>query len=336
MKNMILLDINLRLFDGAAAVAGTGGEGGTASPAPAEADTPDGKARAANGRRAKENLYSNVVFGKQNVAGAEQENGSDSENGGEGKSDASSGAGTEQTVQEQKRKAYLDLIHGEYRDQYLEDTQRMMQEQMRNNATMENRLNEQKAIMDLLTQRYGVENGDLKALHQALENDTAYWEKAADEAGMPVEQFKQQKKWERDSAELEKLKRQQQSEQEARQLIDRLRNGEAEVKKIYPEFDLKTELKNRDFYALLNVGIPMQMAYELRHMDEIKAAAARNAAQATGQQMTARMKSKAARPAENGTSSKNPVVVKSDVTKLSREDRAEIARRVAHGESIFF
>jgi len=115
-----------------------------------------------------------------------------------------------------------------------------------------------------------------------------------------------------------------------------LRANEAQVKQVYPNFDLKTELKDRNFFSLLNVGIPMQMAYEMRHMKELQDAAVRAAVQTTEQQMATKMKSKNARPSENGTASKSAVVVKSDVSKLTREDRAEIARRVARGESISF
>jgi len=64
--------------------------------------------------------------------------------------------------------------------------------------------------------------------------------------------------------------------------------------------------------------------------------AARVAAQTTGQQMAAKIQSKASRPKENGTSSQSAVIVKNDVHSLSRAERAEIARRAARGESIKF
>ena len=108
------------------------------------------------------------------------------------------------------------------------------------------------------------------------------------------------------------------------------------MKTLYPGFDLRAEIANREFQGLLRSGIPVQKAYELIHMDEIKEAAARSAAQATSAQMTAKIKSKAARPSENGTSSQSAVIVKNDVGNLSRADRAEIARRVQRGEKITF
>ena len=80
----------------------------------------------------------------------------------------------------------------------------------------------------------------------------------------------------------------------------------------------------------------MQKSYELVHMEEIKEAAARAAAQTAGEQVVAKIKSKASRPLENGTSSQSAVITKSDVHGLSRADRAEIARRAQRGEKIRF
>ena len=52
--------------------------------------------------------------------------------------------------------------------------------------------------------------------------------------------------------------------------------------------------------------------------------------------MQANLKAKQSRPAENGTSSKTAVIVKNDVSKLTRAERAEVARRAMLGEHIEF
>jgi len=108
------------------------------------------------------------------------------------------------------------------------------------------------------------------------------------------------------------------------------------MKDMYPGFDLRTEIQNRDFQGLLKSGIPVQKAYELVHMEEIKAAAARNAAQTASAQMQANIKAKQSRPSENGTSSQSAVIVKNDVHSLSKADRAEAVRRAMRGEKIRF
>ena len=201
---------------------------------------------------------------------------------------------------------------------------------------MEKTIADQKPILDLLAQRYGIADGDMGKLLTAIEEDSSYWQEAADKEGLTVEQYKAMQKLQRENAELQKLRQRQQGEQQAQQQLAKWMQDAEGMKTLYPGFDLRAELANREFQGLLKSGIPVQKAYELIHMDEIKEAAARSAAQATSAQMTAKIKSKAARPSENGTSSQSAVIVKNDVGNLSRADRAEIARRVQRGEKITF
>ena len=87
---------------------------------------------------------------------------------------------------------------------------------------------------------------------------------------------------------------------------------------------------------MLKAGVPVQHAYEVIHMDAIKAGVAQSAAQTAARQVTDNVRARGARPAENGVSSGSGFLVKSDVSKLTKKDRAEIARRAAHGEKIVF
>ena len=59
-------------------------------------------------------------------------------------------------------------------------------------------------------------------------------------------------------------------------------------------------------------------------------------AKATEKQVVDGIRAKGARPQENGTTSQGAFIVKDDVSKLSKRDRAEIIRRAARGEHIEF
>ena len=237
---------------------------------------------------------------------------------------------------EERRRAFDELIGGEYKDIYAEKFQEAFNRRFKQTKGLEDSLNAQKPIMDMLMQRYGIENNDIGKLQTALEDDSAYWGEAAEEAGMTVEQYKQMQKLERENAQLKQMQDRQEGERQANeQLAQWYKQGE-EVKQLYPTFDLRTEATNRDFLGLLHAGVSVKQAYELMHMEEIKAAAAKTAAQTAGQQMAAKIQSKAARPTENGTSSQSAVIVKNDVHNLTRAERAEIARRVQRGENIRF
>lgn len=101
-----------------------------------------------------------------------------------------------------------------------------------------------------------------------------------------------------------------------------------QMKARYPDFDLGREAQDRTFRAMLRAGVPLRQAYEVVHMDELRAAAERA--------VTANIKAKGARPQENGAGAASGFTVKEDVSKLTPKDRAELAKRAAGGEVITF
>jgi hypothetical protein len=59
-------------------------------------------------------------------------------------------------------------------------------------------------------------------------------------------------------------------------------------------------------------------------------------AQTVEQKLAGKIAANGTRPVENGAKSQNGVVVKNDVSTMTKLDRAEINRRVARGEKISF
>lgn len=330
MADTILMrPAKLTLFDGGAgASASAGGEGtGTAGQGEATAKTPGST------RRGKTGEYDNVRFGKQ----PEPE-------GGEGAAASSDAGGEKQKVGvettsstlEDKRKAFRELVNGEYKDQYTEETQRLINRRFKESKAMEESLNAQKPVIDMLMQRYKIEDGDVGKLAKAIENDNAYWSEAAAEAGMSVDVYKQVQKIQRENEMLRRAERNRAGEAVVqRQLRQWAEQAEA-MKALYPNFDMAQETANPAFVNMLKAGIPVEHAYKVLHMDEIVSGAVTAAAKQTEQQVVANIRAKGARPAENGTSSQSAFTIKDDVSKLSKKDRAEIARRAAMGEKISF
>ena len=344
MQNTLsaLFKFNLQLFNGGAAGASAGGEGaaaeGTAQVSENALPKADTNRRSGGSRRGRSGAFENVVFGKQDAAGTETTPSSDAgSNQGEGNANKSGVSTTSDTL-EAKRAAFEKLIGegGEYRDVFTERTQQIINRRFKDGKLQEQTIADQKPIMDILMQRYNIENGDAKALLKAIEEDNTYWESAAEEHGMTVDQFKKMKQMERESAELHAMRQKRAADEHAQQqLANWMRQAEG-LKEMYPGFDFRAEIGNRDFQDLLRAGVSVQQAYELIHMDEIKQAAAKSAAQTASAQMQANLKAKQSRPAENGTNSKTAVIVKNDVSKLTRAERAEIARRAQYGEKITF
>ena len=153
---------------------------------------------------------------------------------------------------------------------------------------------------------------------------------------MSVEQYKQMQRLERENAALLNAQRQQRGQQAAEQQLQRWYGEAEQARSLYPSFDLSAEVQNPQFLSMLRAGVPVRHAYEVVHMDEIKAGVAQLTAQATEKQVVDGIRARGARPQENGTKAQSAFTVKDDVSKLSKKDRAEIARRAMMGEKITF
>ena len=316
---MYLYDISLRLFDG---------EGGGAE-APAKGET---QASAGNTRQSKSGALSNVKYGKQPEAETQTEVQSAAE------TEKVKDVETTSDALEAKKKAFRELINGEYKDLYTQETQRMIDRRFKEARENEKRMKAYQPVLDTLMERYGIEDGDAKRLMEAVDNDHAYWSEAAEAAGMSEDQYRAFRQLKRENAEL--LRAQQAQQQEA---LIRAQGEkwfkEAEAMKanpMYQNFDLSQELQNQEFLSLLQAGTPMEHAYKVMHLDELMANAVQQAAVSTEKKVADSVRAKGSRPSENGTNSNSAFVTKTDPSKLTRADFEEIERRVARGERISF
>ncbi len=322
-----MFKVDLQLFgDGGQAGGAEGSAEAATESAPKTENKPSGSSR-----RSKSGEFDNVVFGKQEGTAADDATSLDTEGNptGAGKTDVTT---TSDTLEE-RQKAYNDFIN-EYKDIDQKRFQDTFDRRFKQVKGMEADLAAQKPILDMLKSRYGVD--DVAKLQTALAEDTEYWERVAEEHGMTVEQYHAMQKLERENEELRAIRQRQIGQQQFQQQIDAWYKEADKVKELYPSFDFKTEAQNPEFLSLLRNGNSVEHAYKVLHFDELTQNAARVAAQTADAQAQARIKQKASRPSENGTSSKSAVIVKNDVSSLTRKDRAEIARRVARGEKIVF
>ena len=322
-----MFKVDLQLFNDGGA---TGGAEGSAA-ATENAPKVETKSSGSN-RRSKSGEFDNVVFGKQDGTTSDGATSLDTEGKptGAGNTDVTT---TSDTL-EARRKAFNDLINGEYKDVYQENFQQIFDRRFKQVKGMEAELASHKEVVDMLKSRYGVD--DVAKVKTALAEDTEYWESVAEEHGMTVDQYHAMQKLEQENKELKAMRQREIGQQQFQQQIDAWYQEAAQVKELYPSFDFKTEAQNPQFLSLLKSGVGVEHAYKMIHFDELTQNAARVAAQTADAQAQAKIRQKASRPSENGTSSKTAVVVKDNVSNLTRKERAEIARRVARGEKISF
>ena len=317
MKNTLLFPmiLDLQLFGegGAGAGAGDGGtgaEGATGVSATAAVSQTKG---------VKANPLAEVKYGKQ----AEEKA-------------ASPAAEVVENPTEDRNAKFEALIKGEYKDLYDAKVQDTVQKRLKSTKETVEKYEALSPTLEMLAKKYGVNATDIKALTKAIEDDDSYYEQEALEKGVTVEQLKEIRKMEKENAELKRQMEEQHRRDNANKLYAQWMEQEKQTKAIYPSFDLRSEMQNPKFLDLLRSNIDVRTAYEVVHKDDIIAGAMQFTAKTVEQKLTNKIIAGGARPAENGNSSQGASVTKSDVSTLTKADRAEIARRVARGEKISF
>ena len=242
-----------------------------------------------------------------------------------------------QTVAQPDRNAMFEqLIKGEYKDLYDAKVQDTIQKRLKSSKETVDKYNALAPTLELLGSKYGVDAGDTEALIKAISEDDSYYEQEALEKGMTVQQLKEVKRMERENAELKAQMQEAQRQENGKKLYAAWMQQADEAKKVYPSFDLRAEMNNPKFVDLLRSNIDVRTAYEVLHKDEIIPAAMQFTAKTVESKLAKSIAANGARPSENGMSSQSAAVVKSDVSQLSKADRAEIIRRVQRGEKIRF
>ena len=236
----------------------------------------------------------------------------------------------------QMRAEFEKLIKGDYKEFYEERIKENLSRRFRENAQTKEKLRNADEIVSLLCTKYDIKNGDIGLLKEAIESDDAYLVSQADKRGMAVEDLKYIKKLESENRRFHEHEMRQQAEDNINRTVNRWFEQSEQAREVYPDFDIFAESRNPSFVALLKSGIDAKTAYEVVHHSEIIADISQSAAREAEQKTADAIRQRAARPAENGLSSPNSVIIKSDVSKLSASQRADIARRAARGETITF
>lgn len=121
-------------------------------------------------------------------------------------------------------------------------------------------------------------------------------------------------------------------------LVARIRESSDALKKEFSDFSEELALNSEKFIEIATVLLEdgrfgLSDAYKLSHFDEIVGKTALDAAKATEERVLGEIRSKRARPNENGLAHRT-AASPFDVSKLTRAERAKLAKRAAGGEKI--
>ena len=224
---------------------------------------------------------------------------------------------------------FKDLIKGKYKSQYEKAIKENVSRRLKGTEKLRNQVNAQNPIMDVLKRRYGVE--DASELLRAVEEDALYIRKRATETGESEESVLSKIRSERTANEMAQLK----AEQETRDKIARWHNDAISLKNsVYPNLDLQSEMDNKEFVNLLELGLPVKQAYEVIHHDELLRSAVSFATLKAKEQTENTIKAGTNRVRENGLSSQAASKTTIDVNNLTEKDVLAILKEVENGKKV--
>ena len=228
--------------------------------------------------------------------------------------------------------------------EYNKEMQAVVRSRLKSEKSAEEALGKMAPAIEVMARKYGLDakNMDYDALAKAINDDDAYYEDKALEMGVSVETAKKVDQMERNTERQKAQEQRTLQEQAIQQHFAKLQQQGEELKKIFPNFDLRTELQNPAFARMTAPGkglMSVEDAYRAVHRNEIDAAASQVIAQKTAEKISNAIQSGSRRPDESGASSQAPSVSTFDYAKASKDQREAFKRdlreRMARGEKVY-
>lgn len=272
----------------------------------------------------KENLYTPDL----QLFGAEV---ADSGNGESGERVADAGQISTENVDLEKE--FSELISGKFKDQFTRKTQSIIDKRFKETKLLEDYKSRVSTTVNALMEKYGLNEGEEEKLSDFINENKSNEEVESDalnnEADIEDEEIV------KEEADDKSLNRKRESR--LRGIIADWLRASGEVRELYPDFDLRNELRSsRLFSQLLLSGVPLKTAYETVHKDEILSGAMAYTADKIREQVVKNIETKGRRPLENGISSESAVMTAVDVNALTSKDILKIIKQVENGASIKF
>lgn len=223
--------------------------------------------------------------------------------------------------------------------EYNKQMQSVVQSRLRSAKGAEETLGKLAPALELLARKHGMdpEKPDYDALVQAIRDDDSFYEDKALEMGVSVETAKQIEQKAQDNARQQRQEAVTLEQQKIQNHIMSLEQQGEELKKVFPNFDLRKELQNPAFARMTspNMGLSVEDAYYAVHRKEIMATGMQVTAQKTAQMISNSIQAGTRRPAEAGTTGQAPSVTTFDYRNASQQQREELKRRIRSGEKIY-
>lgn len=318
---------DLQLFAGEGDGAGSSGTAdaanttGAAGDTGAEAAAPQYIPRSGRRRTEQANPLADVQYGIQPQQKAQAKGQDDAAGDGQGES-------------------FDDLIKGRYKADFDSRVQKILDGRFKKANETQAQMDKVNSFLPQLMQKYGLEEGaTLDDLAKKITDDDSLYEDEALKMGVSTEVARDMHRLQSQLEAEQRARQQTVEEMRVREHLANLAQQAEQLRQIFPNFDLMTELNNSPEFARMTspeVGISVEAAYRAIHAREIESAAMQYGAQRAASQVTAAVRANGRRPTENGMGGQAGVVSKVDPSTLNKRDIEEIKRRISRGETISF
>ena len=223
--------------------------------------------------------------------------------------------------------------------EYNKQMQATVQSRLRTAKGAEEALGKLTPALELLAMKHGLDpaNIDYDALTKAVSDDESLYEEKALEMGVSVDTYKRIDKLERDTARQQREQERTLEQQKVDDRFNQIYQQSEEMKKVFPNFELKTELQNPVFARMMAPDMPftVEQAYYAVHYKDLQKAAMQVTAQVTAKKISNDIQAGNRRPNENGTSGQAPSVTTFDYRSMSPQQREALKKRIRSGEKIY-
>ncbi len=228
------------------------------------------------------------------------------------------------------------LIKGEFKEQFEQRIKDNLKRRFKESSSLKAKASQNDEIINLLKVKYGITADNMEEIADAIRSDDGYLKAEAEQKGIEPDTLKKIKELEYENESMKMQIARGLEERKLNKTVNSWINDANELKEAYPDFDLEKEVQNRGFLKLLRSGVDLKSAYYATHHEEIVKSMVQKATEEASLRITDSIRARGNRPVENGISGQSTAIIKTDVSKLTPKERADIANRVRGGEQISF
>lgn len=238
-----------------------------------------------------------------------------------------------QNTQRDLKAEWNKMKNGEFKQFVDEHTQNIINRRFGEMKTLQESNQKWQTIGDKLAAKYGLEGADTDAIMKAIDGDARFFQEQADKHGMTTEDYAKYSEALQYKARQQQLLTAQQKQQENARWIQSKEMEAQQLQQKYPGFNLETELQNQHFARMIQMDMPMEMAYTAVHHAELMQNGMQYAMQETQKAVTDNIQARGMRPKEGAARGNGAIVQRMTAKDLTPKELNDYNRRLLAGEN---